>query len=480
MKPPFLILTAAPGRIKQPERSSSATPVTHNGPGEFSHVLARETAQGGANANAVAAQRRTENADHATTTQQAGTDADAHRAKPNSGSAASANGNAEATGAGQQAASEADDAEAGSAKRGGAADRKIGALKQTRKGGEQDDNTDNDKEDTDGIPALHAPSAADLILALASQIGKLNPPQSAAITSASGVSADFDTATMDIAASAPNLAADSARIPLRANGGPLPASGSATGNGAASAAKAGGEANADVVVGVAGEAKAVGAEAGAAQGYSTNTFQVALASHGGKTGADGNASVEPLRTAGGPTAPPVLTSAVNVATAAPASGPIATASNMMPDKLAPAVGSNGWDRALGQRVVWMVGGAEQSASLSLNPPDLGPLQVVLNVSQGQATADFTAAQPEVRQALEAAMPRLREMLSDVGINLGQANVSAGNPQQHGRFAGHEASPGRARNSRPDGDSRIGGIEGAPAPGGRPVRAAHEGIVDTFA
>jgi flagellar hook-length control protein FliK len=33
----------------------------------------------------------------------------------------------------------------------------------------------------------------------------------------------------------------------------------------------------------------------------------------------------------------------------------------------------------------MVGSEEQTASLTLNPPDLGPLQVVLSVSNDQAT-----------------------------------------------------------------------------------------------
>jgi flagellar hook-length control protein FliK len=106
--------------------------------------------------------------------------------------------------------------------------------------------------------------------------------------------------------------------------------------------------------------------------------------------------------------------------------------------LTPPVGTQAWDQAVGQKVVWMVAGAQQSASLTLNPPDLGPMQIVLSVSNSQANATFVAAQPEVRQALEAALPKLREMLGEAGIQLGQANISAGTPQhgngseQHGK------------------------------------------------
>lgn len=102
-------------------------------------------------------------------------------------------------------------------------------------------------------------------------------------------------------------------------------------------------------------------------------------------------------------------------------------------RLAPSVGTTAWGQALGEKIVWMAAGAQQTASLTLNPPNLGPLQVVLNISNEQATASFYSAQPEVRQALEAAFPRLREMMNEAGIQLGQASVSAQTPQQQQAF-----------------------------------------------
>jgi flagellar hook-length control protein FliK len=99
------------------------------------------------------------------------------------------------------------------------------------------------------------------------------------------------------------------------------------------------------------------------------------------------------------------------------------------ERLTPSVGTTAWGQALGEKVVWMATGGQQTASLTLNPPDLGPLQVVVNVTNDQATANFFAAQPEVRQALEAALPRLRDMMQDAGIQLGQATVSADTPRQ---------------------------------------------------
>lgn len=145
------------------------------------------------------------------------------------------------------------------------------------------------------------------------------------------------------------------------------------------------------------------------------------------------------------------------------------------EKLAPPVGSPAWDQALGQKVVWMVAGEQQSASLTLNPPDLGPLQVVLNVSNSQANATFISAQPEVRQALEAAMPKLREMLGEAGIQLGQSSVNAGTPNQQGNFADQHSPSGRH-----DGRSAGGGDTASPAATRVVPAAVRQGLVDTFA
>lgn len=154
----------------------------------------------------------------------------------------------------------------------------------------------------------------------------------------------------------------------------------------------------------------------------------------------------------------------------------AAAAAVPADKLAGRVGTPAWDQQLGQKVVWMAAGGDQSATLTLNPPDLGPLQVVLTVTNDQADAAFMSAQPEVRQALEAAMPRLREMMSEAGIAFGSATVSAGTPEQQNQ--GDRAASGERRGNGQGGGAAGGEIAIAPATStrGRPSLSA----VDTFA
>lgn len=97
--------------------------------------------------------------------------------------------------------------------------------------------------------------------------------------------------------------------------------------------------------------------------------------------------------------------------------------------IAQTVGAPGWGQELGNRIAWMASRMESRAELVLTPPQMGRIEVSLTVAGDQANAIFTSANPVVREALEAAMPRLREMLADAGIQLGQAQVGAENSQQ---------------------------------------------------
>ncbi|TQK07521.1 flagellar hook-length control protein FliK [Herbaspirillum sp. SJZ107] len=177
----------------------------------------------------------------------------------------------------------------------------------------------------------------------------------------------------------------------------------------------------------------------------------------------------------------VDTSPVATALAQPAMLEAAEAAAAASESLSARVGTSQWENQVGQKVVYMVGSEEQTASLTLNPPDLGPLQVVLSVSNDQASVTFSANQEEVRQALENALPRLREMMSESGIALGNASVNAGMPD--GRQAPDQQAPSSRGFGRTAGrgDDRVGGVDDAAArPVTRTVTLGDRGMVDTFA
>ena len=82
-----------------------------------------------------------------------------------------------------------------------------------------------------------------------------------------------------------------------------------------------------------------------------------------------------------------------------------------------------WNSAMGDRVQWMINQNIQQAEIRLDPPELGALEVRVQVNKDQANVMFTAPNQQVRDAVEAAVPRLREMLSEIGLSLGDVGVS---------------------------------------------------------
>ena len=180
------------------------------------------------------------------------------------------------------------------------------------------------------------------------------------------------------------------------------------------------------------------------------------------------------------------TATVATAQLQPAMLEAAQAAAAASEELSAHVGTDAWNDQVGQKVIYMVGAEDQTASLTLNPPDLGPLQVVLSVSNGQADVTFSSNQLEVRQALENALPRLQEMMSESGIALGNATVNAGmsnggQAQQDQAMA--SSGFGRGNNGRGNGGNGENGTvvgEATVRPATRTAMIGDRGMVDTFA
>lgn len=82
-----------------------------------------------------------------------------------------------------------------------------------------------------------------------------------------------------------------------------------------------------------------------------------------------------------------------------------------------------WNEDLGERIVWMNSRGISTAEIRMNPEHMGPITVRIDMNQDQATIAFTAQNSVVRDALEASLPKLREMLSAQQVNLADVSVS---------------------------------------------------------
>lgn len=139
-----------------------------------------------------------------------------------------------------------------------------------------------------------------------------------------------------------------------------------------------------------------------------------------------------------------------------------------------------WTAEFGQKVVWLVSQDKQGAQITLNPPHMGPIEISLNMKNDQATAAFTSANSEVREAIELAIPRLREMLAGVGVELGQANVSAESFRQQADSNGNNPGSRSHRSTETaDTNSVVSGHLRGETMAGRSIKRGN-GLVDTFA
>jgi flagellar hook-length control protein FliK len=154
----------------------------------------------------------------------------------------------------------------------------------------------------------------------------------------------------------------------------------------------------------------------------------------------------------------------------------------VPDTILTAqVGSPEWDRQIGTRVAWLVNGKQQSATLTVTPPDLGTVTVSVTLADNIVHAHFASTEPQVRAALDNAIPQLREMLQTAGIELGNANVGAGADRSGGnREPGNQFSPNQTASKTTSDDEAI--RLGALSPGESTslVRRGQTGLIDIFA
>lgn len=101
----------------------------------------------------------------------------------------------------------------------------------------------------------------------------------------------------------------------------------------------------------------------------------------------------------------------------------ATGGLSTPPAISAPLGDAAWGQAMGERIMWMMGKGIQGASIRINPPELGPIQVQLSVKNDQTSVHMLVQHGVVKEALEAAMPRLREMLGESNLHLVNVDVS---------------------------------------------------------
>lgn len=118
------------------------------------------------------------------------------------------------------------------------------------------------------------------------------------------------------------------------------------------------------------------------------------------------------------------------------------------------LGQNAWEANLGSRLQMMIGQNVQTAEIRLDPPELGALDIKIKVSNDIASVNITSPHSQVREALETAVPRLREMFAENGLSLGDVNVRQESFAQQQNSNEHEKGGATAATDSDFGDEPI--------------------------
>ncbi len=125
--------------------------------------------------------------------------------------------------------------------------------------------------------------------------------------------------------------------------------------------------------------------------------------------------------------------------------------------------------SLGQRLAAQIAKGDWKVEMALHPSELGNIDIELNMNKGQLEASFSASQPMTQALIADGLPRLKEMLAQLGmevasmqVNVRQQGQNGGNPTPRREPAGVAGVSGkRGDNGNADGTSapapRSGGI-----------------------
>jgi flagellar hook-length control protein FliK len=95
--------------------------------------------------------------------------------------------------------------------------------------------------------------------------------------------------------------------------------------------------------------------------------------------------------------------------------------------------------AMQQQVGLMMARNMKSVDIRLDPPELGSMQIRLNIGAEQASVNFVVSSQQAKDALEGSIPKLREMLEQQGMQLTDSNVKKDNSNGQGGQAGEEGN-----------------------------------------
>ncbi|CAM4077130.1 flagellar hook-length control protein FliK [Pseudoalteromonas ostreae] len=119
-------------------------------------------------------------------------------------------------------------------------------------------------------------------------------------------------------------------------------------------------------------------------------------------------------------------------------------------------------KLLQERVSALLSINNKEAEIRLDPPEMGSMQIRIRSDAEQAQINFVVQNQQAKEALEQSMPRLREMLAQQGIELGESSIQQGSSQSGTGGDGQQNGRGQQANQQQNEEES--GLTQQPIPG----------------
>ena len=128
--------------------------------------------------------------------------------------------------------------------------------------------------------------------------------------------------------------------------------------------------------------------------------------------------------------------------------------------------------ALGQRLSAQIARGDWKVEMALRPKDLGNIDIQLQMNRGELQASFSASQMATRDLIAEGLPKLREVLAQLGMEVASVDVNVRQESQHGG----NSTPGKQSSGVAGVGSRRSAAE-SPAPSTLPPARSTAGSSD---
>lgn len=88
-----------------------------------------------------------------------------------------------------------------------------------------------------------------------------------------------------------------------------------------------------------------------------------------------------------------------------------------------------WSNEFAEQVVWLGQQQLKNAVIKVNPQELGPLEISINMIKDSATITINSHSAQVREVLDQSLPRLRDMMMQQGLNLADVHIGSDSNSQ---------------------------------------------------